>query len=333
MGLVEGRRYVVYGAGAIGSALGAWLYLAGHEAILVGRPAHVARILADGLDLRNPEGARRVPVRAVSDLREAGARAGDVILLCVKSQDTDAAMREIRAAGADLGSVPVFCLQNSIVNEEYVQRYAAHVYGVMLNVPGVFLEPGVVSNPITGNHGYMDIGRFPSGLDDVAREVATAIADAGYATHPHLDVMAAKASKFLGNLGNALGAITDGRDDSVGFMRAVREEGEAALHAAGFRFEPRDEFQGRVNAARGTTTLAPGERNLGSTWQSLMRGAPTLETDYLNGEVVRLGRRHGVPTPHNAVLQEVAARLHATGTRPGSVTVSDLKALAEAHVE
>ena len=41
----DGHRYVVYGAGAIGSALGAWLHLAGHEALLVGRPAHVHRIL------------------------------------------------------------------------------------------------------------------------------------------------------------------------------------------------------------------------------------------------------------------------------------------------
>ena len=332
-GRSDGHRYVVFGAGAIGSALGAWLHLAGHEALLVGRPAHVDRIRDVGLELRNPEGVRHVRVPAVADLCDVPTGASDVILLCVKSQDTDAALREIRAAGVDLARVPVFCLQNSIVNEGAAQRYAAHVYGVMLNVPGVYLEPGVVSNPITGNHGYMDIGRFPAGIDDTVRDVARAIGDAGYATHLHDHVMSAKAAKMIGNLGNAFGAITDGREDTTGFMAAVRAEGEGAFRAAGIAWEPRDAFEARVNAARGTTKLAPGERNLGSTWQSLMRGAPSLETDYLNGEIVRLGRAHGVPTPRNAVLQVVASRLHSTGARPGALTVGDLETMATEVVE
>lgn len=327
----SGHRYVIYGAGAIGSALGAWLHLAGHESLLVGRAAHVRRIREAGLALRNPDGVRHVAVPALADLREAPAHRSDVVLLCVKSQDTDTALREIRAAGVDLREVPVFCLQNSIVNEAAAQRYAARVYGVMLNVPGVFLEPGVVSNPITGNHGFMDIGRYPTGVDDVTRAVASAITDAGYATHLHEQVMTAKAAKMIGNLGNAFGAITDGRgDDPVGFMRGVRAEGEAAFRAAGVVWEPREAFEARVNASRGTTTLAAGERNLGSTWQSLMRGASSLETDYLNGEIVRLGRAGGVPTPRNAVLQEVASRLLATGARPGAMSVADLEAMAVA---
>jgi 2-dehydropantoate 2-reductase len=324
----NGHRYVIYGAGAIGSALGAWMHLAGHETLLIGRAAHVKRIREAGLALRNPDGVRHIPVPALADLREATTHPSDVILLCVKSQDTDAALREIRAAGIDLGRVPVFCLQNSIVNEGAAQRYASHVYGVMLNVPGIFLEPGIVSNPITGNHGFMDIGRYPFGIDDVAVNVAQALADAGYATHPHEAVMAAKAAKMIGNLGNAFGAITDGREDTTGFMKAVRAEGEAAFQAAGIEWEPRDAFEARVNASRGTTALAPGERNLGSTWQSLMRGAPSLETDYLNGEIVRLGRAHGVPTPRNIVLQSVAAKLHVSGARPGAVPVAELEAMA-----
>ena len=45
-----------------------------------------------------------------------------------------------------------------------------------------------------------------------------------------------------------------------------------------------------------------GERHRSSTWQSLERKAGTTEVDYLNGEVVLLGRLHGVPTPVNTVL-------------------------------
>lgn len=51
----------------------------------------------------------------------------------------------------------------------------------------------------------------------------------------------------------------------------------------------------------------------GSTWQSVARGRQT-EVEYLNGEIVRLGRELGVPTPLNALvmslMEEVAARRH-----------------------
>jgi 2-dehydropantoate 2-reductase len=72
-------------------------------------------------------------------------------------------------------------------------------------------------------------------------------------------------------------------------------------------------------------TLAPvkGEAHPGgSSWQSLARGAGTIESDYLNGEIVLLGRTAGVPTPVNACFVRVAHELVLTGARPGSVDPS-----------
>ena len=318
-------RYVIYGAGAIGAAVGAHLWRTGHPSLLVGRAAHVNRIRKAGLTLVTPDETFVLHVPAAVDLRETGVLPDDVILLCVKSQDTETALREIRDAGADPKSVPVFCLQNGITNEDRSLRLFENVHGVMLNVPGVYLEPGVVSNPIRGNAGFMDIGRYPVGTDEVTHRTVSDLIEAGYAVNAHDRVMEAKRAKFLGNLGNALGAITDGAGDSASFLRAVRQEGEACLHASGLAFENPEEFNARVARSRGETSMAPGQRNLGSTWQSLMRGATSLETDFLNGEVVRIGRLHGVPTPHNEVLQETVARMHASGSRPGRFTVADLE--------
>ena len=64
----------------------------------------------------------------------------------------------------------------------------------------------------------------------------------------------------------------------------------------------------------------------GSTWQSLMKGATTLETDYFNGEVLMLGRIHDVPTPANEFLQLLTSRLLRGEPRPGSVTTEELDA-------
>lgn len=324
-------RYVIYGAGAIGAAVGAHLWRTGHSALLVGRAAHVNRIREAGLTLVTPDETFVLRVPATVDLRDAGVLRDDVILLCVKSQDTETALREIRDAGADPKSVPIFCLQNGITNEDRALRLFETVHGVMLNVPGVYLEPGVVSNPIRGNAGFMDIGRYPVGTDEVTHQTVSDLIEAGYAVNRHNRVMDAKRAKFLGNLGNSLGAITDGAGDSGAFLREVQREGEACLHAAGLTFENPEEFNARVARSRGETAMAPGQRNLGSTWQSLMRGATSLETDFLNGEVVRMGRLHGIPTPHNAVLQETVARMHASGSRPGRFTIADLEGFVAAR--
>ena len=67
-------------------------------------------------------------------------------------------------------------------------------------------------------------------------------------------------------------------------------------------------------------------RGGGSTWQSLERRAGSVETDYLNGEIVLLGRQHGVPTPANALLQRLMADAAATGAPAGAMTAEELHA-------
>jgi 2-dehydropantoate 2-reductase len=51
-----------------------------------------------------------------------------------------------------------------------------------------------------------------------------------------------------------------------------------------------------------------------------------VEVDLLNGEIVLLGRLHGVPTPVNELLQRVANDLARRGAPPGSVPVAELEA-------
>ena len=60
-----------------------------------------------------------------------------------------------------------------------------------------------------------------------------------------------------------------------------------------------------------------------------MRGTGNIETDYLNGEIVTLGRLHGVPTPANTVVQRVGNRVVAAGAEPGSVSIDELQAMIE----
>jgi 2-dehydropantoate 2-reductase len=72
--------------------------------------------------------------------------------------------------------------------------------------------------------------------------------------------------------------------------------------------------------------VAGAPRMGGSTTQSLRRGAGTVETDWLNGEIALLGRLHGQPAPLNAALCRLAARLAADGVQPGTMTLAQLEA-------
>lgn len=318
-------RFVVFGAGAIGSGLGGHLHRTSYDTLLVGRPDHVKRIRERGLQLVTAEQTHTLSVPAVRSAAEVHFTDGDVVLLCVKSQDTNRAMVEIRAAGGDPQTLPILCCQNGVSNEPAALRYFRRVYGVLVVVPGVFLEPGVVINNSLGNAGFIEVGQFPRGVDALTQHLVDALRASSYAAYANADVMATKRAKMLSNLGNAMGAITDGQGDPAEYLRHVREEAEHCFQVAGLPYESPDAFNLRSKEQHQQSPLPPGTRNLGSSWQSLQRGLGSIEADFLNGEIVRLGRLYGVPTPYNEVLQEVANGMAARREKPGTFTVHDLE--------
>lgn len=65
----------------------------------------------------------------------------------------------------------------------------------------------------------------------------------------------------------------------------------------------------------------------GSTWQSLARKSGSLETEFLNGEIVALGKSHGVPTPVNERLMRLASFLVKEQRTPGTLTDAEMELL------
>src|SRR5437763_17104374 len=107
-------RFIIYGAGGIGGPLGAFLWESGHEAALIARGEHLQRIREAGLTVVTPEGARAIQVPAMGHPSELEFRDDDVVLLTMKAQDTEQALRDLRDAGADPWATPVFCAQNCV---------------------------------------------------------------------------------------------------------------------------------------------------------------------------------------------------------------------------
>ena len=324
-------RYIIYGAGAIGGVIGARLFQAGHEVVLICRGAHLEAIRREGLRLRTPEEDLRLPVPAVGHPRELRFGADDAVFLTMKTQDTERALLDLEAAGG--ADVPVICCQNGVENERRAARRFARVYAMLVAMPATFLEPGQVDNECLPDSGVLDTGRYPSGVDNLISRVTTDLSASHISSRPDPQVMRLKHTKLLHNLGNAVQATTGemrGSDAHRRLTARLRDEAVACYEAAHIAYATEEEYDAEVRSRYRTVDIAGRPRAGSSTWQSVVRGQTTLETDYLNGEIVLLGRLHGIPTPLNAIARRLANQMAAAGERPGRYTVAELEALAGA---
>jgi 2-dehydropantoate 2-reductase len=315
-------RFVVYGAGAVGGVIGARLAEHGHDVVLIGRGKQLAAVREHGLRVESSEGSSTLQLAIVESPAQLRWSADDAVLLTMKTQDTSAALCDLAAVAPP--GVPVVCVQNGVENERLAVRWFEHVYGICVMCPAGFLSPGVVqawSSPVTG---LLDIGRYPSGIDETAKSIAAALSISTFHSEVRPDIMRWKYGKLLMNLGNANEALCGPSARSGPVTALARQEGVACLRAAGIDFVSEDEDKSRRGNHLRIGAIAGQTRQGGSSWQSLHRQTHHIECDYLNGEIVLLGRCHGVPTPVNAVLQRLANQLAAAGRPPGSMSTEEI---------
>lgn len=315
-------RFVIYGVGAIGGTIAAALALSGQEVVGIARGAQLEAIRANGLLLRTPDRTATVRFPCHASPAEAGLRPDDVILLTMKTQDTQPALEALRAAG--VADQPVLCVQNGVANERMALRFFPNVYGVTVMMPSDYLVPGEVNAFCAPRHGVLEIGRYPSGSDADAAAIAAALERANIAAFVDADVMAGKYGKLRLNLHNVIEAAAGPGESKERFAAIVRDEAEAVYRAAGIVW--RDVGAGDQRRVLMQVRDIGGIKRMGgSSSQSLMRGAGSMETDYLNGEIVLLGRLHGVPTPANAWFCTLAHRLVTERREPGSLPIEEIE--------
>jgi 2-dehydropantoate 2-reductase len=317
-------RYIVYGAGAIGGTIGARLFGSGHEVVLIARGAHLEAMRQRGLTLETPVESGTLKIPVVGHPSEITVRDDDAVILTMKTQDTVAALDDLRRAAPP--HIPVICAQNGVANERMALRRFANVYAMLVILPATHLEPAVVVAHAAPVSGILDCGRYPSGTDPLIEHVAADLNGSGFSVNAVADPMRLKYAKLLMNLGNALQAAC-GLDGNLGPVYArLREEGVACYRAAGIEWASDAEMTERRTAmSRPSETVGGRQRAGGSSWQSIARGAGSIETDYLNGEIALLGRLHGVPAPVNAAMQRLAARMVRERIPAGSIGLDDIE--------
>jgi len=286
----------VLGAGAVGCFYGGMLARAGHRITLIGRPAHVQAIEANGLRMQTLSFDEPVPLAASTD---ASAVAGaDLVLFAVKSTDTESAGEQLRAH-LKPGAL-VLCLQNGVNNAE---RLRAVLPDALVAAAVVYVATEMAGPGHLQHHGRGELVMEPIPADPShSAAIAEAFTAAGVPTTLSDNVRGALWAKLILNCAynalSALGRLPYGdlvqRPGVLEVIRDVVAECKAVAMADGVNL-PSD-----VDAIiQRIPETMPSQHS--STAQDLARGKPS-EIDFLNGHVVKRGDALGVPTPANRVL-------------------------------
>ncbi|MYF53844.1 MAG: ketopantoate reductase family protein [Gammaproteobacteria bacterium] len=313
-------RFIVFGAGGVGGSIGARLHLKKYDVVFIARGTHGEILQSDGLRFVSPAHDVRVQVPTVLHPRDVDWRDEDVVLLCVKSQQTEAALGDLRAASHD--AVPVICCQNGVANESMALRNFSHVYAMCVMLPAEHLEPGTVISFADSAAGSLNLGRFPSGTDETANAVTAALRDAGFLSEADATVMRFKYAKLLMNLGNGVQAACGEWSHDIG--ETLKNEALTVLEAEGIDVATFEDLESIRKFNRGVP-MQGFKRHGGSSLQSILRATGNIEVDYLNGEIVALGRKHGIPTPANLAVQRVALAASAANKAGTYCSLEDLR--------
>lgn len=321
-------RYVVIGAGAIGGAIAGRLHEAGRDVVLVARGANYLAIAQDGLTLSAPDRTIVLDLEVVDGVEGVTYRDDDVVINAVKGQDTLGVLSQVAPLAPT--TVSVVCAQNGVENERIALRLFASVYAMCVMCPSTYLTPGQIQLFTSPSSGVLDVGRFPGSVDAVAETIAGDLTAATFHSSARADIQTLKFGKLMNNLHNAIEALCGHDVRTPELARRVHDEAVAALGAHGVDAEiAQKSLRDRITLVD-YAPVGGANRGGGSSWQSLQRGTGSIEADYLNGEIVLLGRLAGVPTPANAVLQRRATEVALARGGPGSTSESSLLAEIDA---
>ncbi|NJD11370.1 MAG: 2-dehydropantoate 2-reductase [Gemmatimonadetes bacterium] len=342
---MERTRMLIWGAGAIGGTLGAYLARAGHEITLVDTVReHVDTINRSGLRLTGPiaEFTAHLPVFTPDTLRGAW----DTIVLATKAQHTEAATRALLPHLNEAGCV--VSAQNGL-NELTIAPIVgeARTVGAFVNFGADYLEPGVIHY---GGRGTIRIGEVfgpTAGRGSSLRvravcEAWRVLDERADATDNLWGYLWGKEAYGAMLFANALtnDSIADGlaRPEHRDLYVAIAREILAVAAARGVRPAPFDGFD--PNAYRPDAPASSAERSLDALvapnrksakihsgiWRDLVVRKRPTEVDAQLGIIVELGLAAGVPAPLTARL---VALIHEVerGERP--LALENLTALAE----
>jgi 2-dehydropantoate 2-reductase len=304
------ERIAVMGAGAVGGFYGAHLARSGRHVAFIARGAHLAAMRASGLTVeREGDSPIVLPeVVATDDPTELGPV--DLVLFTPKAFDLEAAAERVKPLVGG-GGVVLPLLNGLDIGDRLAGVLGRdQVLAGVCTVSAQVVAPGVIRK--TGPLNRIVLGELDGGVSPRVAAIAEMIARAEIPVETSDRMIDEVWRKFFflepwagvcAMTGAALGPVLADADTRA-VVVACLEEARALAEAQGVSVLP--------TVAQGLArleALPPGSTP--SLLRMLEQGAP-LEVETLQGAVIRLGRRLGVPTPVHQLVY-AALKLRAAG--------------------
>lgn len=301
-------KVLIFGAGGIGSLIGGFLARTGHDVSLLGRAWHLDAVRQNGLSISGIWGDYRIkafdlfhsPEEILSEGKEF-----DLIFLTVKAYDTKAAARGLTVLMRP--GTAVVSVQNGLGNARALAEFVkpeALILGVAMI--GVEIEPGRIKVTVAGEH-PLTLG--PAGKTSVKNpvEIAHLLSQAKISSVSVADAQTAIWSKAIYNCAlNAICTLHDFKyaqilEDSAARaqMKEVVRECYAVGKRAGIPLAPLD-AESFIDLLE-KKMIPQTASHFPSMLHDLRKGR-RLDIESLNGEISRLGKEYGIPTPQNDIL-------------------------------
>lgn len=336
------QNVTVIGAGGIGGTVVAFLGKAGEKVTVVDASLpHIEAIRASGLLVDGVLGDHRLRFEKALLPGELSGPLG-LVILAVKSQHTDEALSTIKPLLAEDGAV--VSLQNGLNERRIAEAVGpSRTIGAMVHMVADYVGPGHITR---FTEGEFYIGELDGKITDRIRSIATLLSKAT-PTHVTNNIWGYLWAKQIYSCLLVATALVDAPSSEILkpewckriFVALMGEAVEAAL-AEGVELEEYDCFNPRAMRVRRREDLVRAMEMLpkGSAkgnsgiWRDIKIRRCKTETDFLTGEVVRLGRRHGLPMTLNARIAEMVKEIE-EGKRPMSWdNLRELEQDANAHL-
>lgn len=306
-------KIFVMGAGSVGCFFGGMLARSGKDVTLIARSPHVEAIHQKGLYMECINFQEYVPIMATIDQSEI--KDADIILLCVKSPDTQKTIEGIQAYLKK--DVVILSLQNGVSNCEIIKKMnPIHVYPAVVYVATSMTGPGHLKHFGRGELLIGDLDNqllIDESIQDELHFLAEIFSSSGVPCAISENIKYELWSKFLVNCCyngiSAIGQIQYGKmaaqSEIVALMNQITAEFLAIALKEGVAMTSEQ-------AAALTEKIAismSGQRS--STAQDLARKKPT-EIDYLNGLIVQKGQDYGIKTPANQSIYALVKMLESS---------------------
>ena len=306
-------RIAIMGSGGLGGFFGAKLVQGGAADVhFVARGQHLEAMRRNGLRIEGPEPLHVTGLNVTADPREIGG--ADVVMLCVKLWDTEAAIEQIRPLVGPQTTVISF--QNGVLKDQYLRAAfpAQQLMGGVGYVATTIAEPGVIRQ--TGPMQRLLFGEFDGSRSPRGEALLAACLAGGIKAELSTEILREIWQKYVFLVGlsgttttirKPIGPIRS-NPQTRAFLLDVMREVVAVGRAHGVAL-PQDYAQVRLQLA---DDVSPDMTS--SMHHDLQRGH-RLEVRWLAGGVVELGAAKGVTTPLNRAIADILA-LHADAGAP-----------------